>query len=425
MALTGLGQFAPELIELLVRNAFDANSEHIRQGYETSENIVFFHSSEKEVRQLERFQVWRDLLNLGATCRYLYRIITPLVYRYDIDINHSSSLIISAKIGNTAGVTMALNHGADIHVGDRTTTASWSFGKQIGRKHWKPLNLTDQATALHWAAFNGHIEAMTLLLQHKKADVNHRVRVDTSIAHYRSVACKRRAAKFMEAFALPDKPVQEIAAAVRHQLWGVEDSILYKTIEHGANPLYFALLAGNIEMSKLLIEAGSSMETHLGTDTNALHQACRRGELELVRLVLEHTSPSVEDAIGNTPLHYLPDDAPDRDGIISLLLEKGEDEFAIGLNHEEEEFDYLLHVFRRNRRINTWFYTKLMGEEPDDHLLSRNDWEWAVFWRLETEDMTVEPRILCGGLVDEDEDDDLAEEEDEAHFEEVDAGEWD
>ncbi|KAI8655106.1 hypothetical protein NCS57_01258300 [Fusarium keratoplasticum] len=177
-------------------------------------------------------------------------------------------------------------------------------------------------------------------------------------------------------------------------------------------------------MSEFLINAGSSLDTHLGTDSTALHQACQRGSIELVRLVLDHVSPSIEDAMGNTPVHYLPDHAPDRDSVIDLLLAKGGDAFTIGLEHEEVEYDQLLHVFQRNRRVNIWFHTRFYGEEPRDDLLVRNDGQWGTFWRLETENMTVASPILCGGLVAEDEDEELTEEEDDAHFEEVDR-EWD
>ncbi|WAO94912.1 Hypothetical protein NCS54_01251500 [Fusarium falciforme] len=423
MARIGLDKLAPELIELLVKNAFDTNKEHMGRGYDVPETINFHTSSEKDA-QLERFQVWGDLLNLAATCKYLRRVVAPLVCHYDIENNYTSSLLISAKRNNVAGIAMALSHGADPHIGDRTTAVSWTFGEHIGRKDWKALNLEDQATPLHWAALNGHIEAMELLLKHNDANINHRVRIDTSVARYRSIGCRRRAAKFLQVFPFPDKPVQEVTAYIRHGLWGVDDSICYETIEQGANPLYFALLAGNVEMSEFLINAGSSMDTHLGTGTTALHQACQRGSVELVKLVLDHVSPRIEDAMGNTPVHYLPDDAPDRDSIIDLLLAKSGDAFAIGLEHEEVEYDQLLHVFQRNRRVNIWFHTRFYGEEPRDDLLVRNDGQWGTFWRLETENMTVASPILCGGLVAEDEDEELAEEEDDAHFEEV-GREWD
>ncbi|KAL6354787.1 hypothetical protein LRP88_12134 [Fusarium phalaenopsidis] len=328
MARMGLDKLAPELIELLVKNAFDTDKEHMERSYDVPTTIKF-HTSLEKVSQLERFQVWRDLLNLTATCKYLRRVVAPLVYYHDIKNNYASLLLISAKRNNLAGIAMDLN-----------------------------------------------------------------------------------------------KPVQEVAAYIRHGLWGVDGSICYKTIEQGANPLYFALLAGNIEMSEFLINAGSSMNTHLGTDTTALHQACQRGNIELVRLVLDHVSPSIEDAMGNTPVHYLLDDAPDRGSIIDLLLAKGGDAFAIGLEHEEVDYDQLLHVFQRNRRVNIWFHTRFYGEEPRDDLLVRNDGQWGTFWKLETENMTVAPLILCGGIVVEDEDEELAEEEDDAHFEKVDR-EWD
>lgn len=133
MALARLDRFAPELIELLVENAFEANSHLIQRGYEAPATVVFVNSSEKK-GNLERFQVWRDLLNLSATCKYLRRVIAPMVHRYDIKFNHSSALLLSAKMNNTAGIAMALNHGADIHEGDRTTATSWTLGNRIGEK---------------------------------------------------------------------------------------------------------------------------------------------------------------------------------------------------------------------------------------------------------------------------------------------------
>ncbi|KAI8713388.1 hypothetical protein NCS52_01283100 [Fusarium sp. LHS14.1] len=347
MTRIGLDQLPPELIELIVENAFEVNKEEVEKGYDMPAAILYFTPSQRDVK-LERFQVWRDLINLAATCKYLRRVVTPLVYYRDIKDNHTSSLLISAKKNNVAGIAMALSHGADPHTGDRTTAVSWTFGQHFGGKGWKALNLENQATPLHWAALNGHIKAMKLLLEHKDADINHRVRVDTSVARYRSIRCRGRAAKFSQAFAFPDKPVQEVTEYLRRGLWGVNDSICYETIEKGANPLYFALLAGNVEMSEFLIKAGSSIQTHLGTGTTALHQACQRGSIELVSLVLDHVSPSVEDAMGNTPVHYLPDDAPDRDIIIDFLSAKGGDAFVIGLEHKEVDYDQLGHFLQRN-----------------------------------------------------------------------------
>lgn len=223
MAPIGLDKLALELIEFLVKNAFDMNKGQMERGYDVPATIKFHISSEKHA-QLQRFQVWRDLLNLAATCKYLRRVVAPLVYYHDIKNNYTSSLLISAKRNNLDGIAMALSHGADPHIGDRTTAVSWTFD-HIGRKGWKALNLEDQATPLNWAALNGHIEAMELLLEHNNANINHRVRTDTSVARYRSIGCRRRAAKFLQVFPFPDKPVQEVAGYIRHGLWGVDDSI--------------------------------------------------------------------------------------------------------------------------------------------------------------------------------------------------------
>ncbi|KAL2670708.1 hypothetical protein Neosp_014507 [[Neocosmospora] mangrovei] len=409
MARIGLDQLPPELIELIVENAFEVNKKNVERGYEFPA-IIEFQSLSNRNDLIERFQVWRDLLSLAATCKYLRRVVTPLVYYRDIKDNHTSSLLISTKRNNLAGISMALSHGADPHIGDRITAVSFTF-KHFGWGCWHVLNLEDQATPLHWAALNGHIEAMKLLLEHKDADINHRVRVDTSVARYRSIGCKKRADKFLEVFPFPDKPVQEVTAYIRRGLWGVDDSICYATIEKGANPLYFALLAGNVEMSEFLIKAGSSMQTHLGTGITALHQACQRGSIELVRLVLDHVSPSVEDAMGKTPVQYLPNDAPDRDIIIDILLAKGGYAFAIGLKHKKVKRVQLRHLFQLNLRVNTWFHTRYYGTEPSDDLLVLNDLQWETVWRLEKGNMTVKPQILCGGLVQEGQDKEFVEEE--------------
>ncbi|KAI8655107.1 hypothetical protein NCS57_01258400 [Fusarium keratoplasticum] len=123
MAPIGLDKLAPELIELLVKNAFDTNKEHMEKGYDVPATTKFYTSPEKDAK-LERFQVWRDLLNLAATCKYLRRVAAPL--RNNLD-----------------GIAVALSHGADPHIGDRTTAVSWTFGDHIGRKDWKALNLED------------------------------------------------------------------------------------------------------------------------------------------------------------------------------------------------------------------------------------------------------------------------------------------
>lgn len=76
MAPIGLDKLAPELIELLVKNAFNTSKEQMERGYDVPTTIKFHTSSEKHAH-LERFQIWQDLLNLAATCKYLRRVVAP------------------------------------------------------------------------------------------------------------------------------------------------------------------------------------------------------------------------------------------------------------------------------------------------------------------------------------------------------------
>ncbi|KAM0429590.1 hypothetical protein ACHAPT_006186 [Fusarium lateritium] len=423
----------PEILIQIVDEAFEASKDDVAKGYNESQTRIYSNLADEHAKS-ERFQVWRDVLNLAATSKYLRRVITPVVYSYDAKFNHSSALMLSAKTGNTAAITMALHHGADIHAGDRSTAASWVFGDTSGCKVWKPLELEDQVTALHWAAFKGHVPAAKLLME-RGADVNHRVRVDTSVGMYRSIEIKRLAAKFMEVFPFPSKPVQHVAARIQEGLWGVDDSIMCQTLERGANPLYFALLAGHYEMAQLLIKAGASTETHLGTQVNALHQACDSGNVEMVKLILHRVDPNVADALGNTPLHYLSGDRQVAKEVLDLLMAKGADInaynedgetplYSFYSRHEQQWnatiascflrwgsslFQHFYHSFpklrsshrealrlameqasaaglrneeegedttpfdRRHQYIHVWFYRAFIGEEPSQALLDQSD----------------------------------------------------
>ncbi|RSL73789.1 hypothetical protein CEP54_000069 [Fusarium duplospermum] len=415
MAPTGLSTLAPELVQHVVKKAFELDSDYAEIGS----------------------RVWSDVLSLASTCRYLRNVVTPIVYRLDGE-NNSSALILSTKRNNISAMTMALSCGADVHARDRATALWGPFDELLGRRPFTPLKVADQATPLHWAAIKGHVEAMQLLLQHEDINVNHR------------------------------------------------ESIIREILEEGANPLYFAVATGNVQIARLLIEAGSSFTTHLGTDVSALHQACRNGDIPMVQLMLGHVHPDTRDAKGRAPMHCLPDDpqlvqdmvnllvdsganinARDGEGGIpihtyflthlrswcpniaaifirrgslvfdhlyrtfgtqwpscrSIILEAIDDAKASGFTYNEEAPNDVPMFHERYRHINLWFYKRYTGLEPDDGLRAMNNAEWEDFWTQHLQDVTAPRRVLCGGLITEEEDEDESEDEDEGGNEGEDEGE--
>ncbi|RSL50225.1 hypothetical protein CEP53_008884 [Fusarium sp. AF-6] len=429
MAPTGrLDTLAPELVQDIVKKAFELDSDHDEIGS----------------------KVWKDLLSLAFTCRYLRNVITPIVYRLDGEIN-SSALILSTKKNNISGMTIALSCGADVHAGDQSTAIWGPFNELLGVRSFTALKLKDQATPLHWAAINGNVEAMQFLLQQENVDINHRVG---------------------GIFPRPSKPVEEVVRHAESALWFTKESIIRETLEQGANPLYFAVSAGTLQIAKLLIEAGSSFTTHLGTGVSALHQACRNGDVSMVKLMLGYVHPNVRDAKGRAPMHCLPDDPQIVEQIINLLVDGGADinardgqgeipiltyflthclswcpkiaaafirsgslafddlyatfrnqwpscrsiirdaideAEASGFTYHEEAPNHVPMPNERYRAIHLWFYKKYTGIEPDDGLRAMDDAQWEDFWVQHLQDVTPPRRVLCGGLVTQEEDEDESE----------------
>lgn len=108
---------------------------------------------------------------------------------------------------------------------------------------------------------------------------------------------------------------------------GLIDKInINETSEHGTTALFSAVENGNIDVIRILIEAGIDVhakENHAGT--TALRVAVERNELEIVKALLKSgASPNVQDTIlGSTPLHMAV--LSDRYELVKVLLQRGAD----------------------------------------------------------------------------------------------------
>jgi ankyrin repeat protein len=264
-------------------------------------------------------QAYQDALSLAATCEDLYTSLTAEIYLRDVRHNRSAALLRSAINGNVDGVVRSLDAGADIHMGDTTQSlifcdSKWIFpatggAKEIPTRLWFPCDLSDQVTALHWAAYYGHIDVVTLLLD-RGADIDHRVRIDTRLNL--DIRC----------YIDPDQvaysyPTNICCDVVRHNvseghklLHGVDKAVAVRILEHGANPLYFAIEGGDLRTAMLLIERGASLDTHVGTRVHALHQAVWYCDLSLVDFLLSipgvtSTINTIRDGCRAGALHCL------------------------------------------------------------------------------------------------------------------------
>lgn len=85
----------------------------------------------------------------------------------------------------------------------------------------------------------------------------------------------------------------------------------------GVSPLMASVVAGKVEVAKLLIESGANLDrTMEGTGLGALHFACMQGDAAMVECLLRAGA----DALAESNLGRPADLA--RDNVVSAFLEK-------------------------------------------------------------------------------------------------------
>ncbi|KAF4871941.1 2-5A-dependent ribonuclease [Colletotrichum siamense] len=298
-----------EIILCIVDALFDLHAKEVSLGYEKyweSSCLPYETETFCPFCMLPRFEVWRDVANLAATCRALYDLVTPVLYRKDARHNHASALLIATKKGNARAVSLALENGADVDEDDHTMPLQWTnecfryCEKCEYQVWWREPRRLDMG-ALHWAAMCGREEILTQLLA-RGADANKRATVQPVLdaGNYGSL-------RYVEDFC------DEYNASFPCESLQTNFDIRPELSTGGANPLYFLLGTSGMRakgkttfMARALIEAGSSLVTHQGTGLHALHQAAASENVQVMEyLAAEHkVDPNVADATGNTALHH-------------------------------------------------------------------------------------------------------------------------
>ncbi|OBS28096.1 hypothetical protein FPOA_02036 [Fusarium poae] len=318
---------------------------------------------------------YKDALSLATTCKALYNLLIKQIYRTDVRNNKSAALLRSAKMGSLEGVKRSLEAGANVDIGDTTMgTVSRDIARfclsMDGEVHelywgaWHPFDMSGQATAIHWAAYWGHKDIVSLLLE-RGADVNHRVHVKADTFYCDIV----------------DANVEDGIICLK----GVDEEVARWTLEHGANPLYFAIKGGDWDTIHLLIHAGAEFVTHTGCGIHALHQAVSNGDTGLVESLLQHESVvanlnTILDSRGATALHYLnyiSDDDVENCRIIRKLVEH---DFLVNTTDGYDALPIQEAILQQSNIITTEFirYGSLIPEEFasqtfDGNFIQRSD----------------------------------------------------
>lgn len=163
------------------------------------------------------------------------------------------------------------------------------------------INSKDQfgRTALHAVSAGGHLEITKLLLK-RGAKVNVQIGRGWTI--------------FGKAIIKGD--LKEAEYLLNHK-WR-------DLIAEGETPLHIASRAGHLEIVKLLIENGASLNIKEANGDTPLHNAINGKHLEIVQLLIEKGSNVNEKgAFALTPIHTAFDSSQEE--IIKLLLNKGSD----------------------------------------------------------------------------------------------------
>ncbi|TDZ32341.1 putative ankyrin repeat protein [Colletotrichum spinosum] len=280
-----------------------------------------------------RFDVWRDLAHLAATCKRLYDMITPSLYYWDASLNHASALHLSAQSGNVDSLLKSLQHGAKPDEEDWTDLDEWEEHHPVHDNEMMTRTyLSTSKTALHWAAESHSAECVEVLLKFG-ADITLRTGLNERFHAERFHCISYRA---VMSFVEPH--IDKLVPSSLQRTWRRE-------LQHGANALHFASIPrfvnkqtvpAPLSVVELLLRNGASLMTQDGIRLHVLHQACAWRDARLTRLLLEEWSvdASVTDFLGNTPMHYLAMcldcySNNNHNHIVRLLLDHGADINAV------------------------------------------------------------------------------------------------
>ncbi len=262
------------------------------------------------------------------------------------DAMGNTPLHLAAQVGSVDILRLLLDVGAPVDVGDRDNSTALDVAAQCGQMDAVRLLVEAGAdarhrdnngmTALHFASYEGHDDAALYLLEHgaDPAAATNRGSVALHGAALRGStptvavllehgvpANARNAGGFTPLLSgtAGQADAELVRLLLEHGAW-VDDRDL-----EGTTALHNAAWRGNLDVVRYLIEQGASIDALMnGGGNTALHNAASTGNIEVVRALLDAGSQAdCRTTWGATPLQWAARQGGE--DVVQLLLERGAD----------------------------------------------------------------------------------------------------
>lgn len=216
-------------------------------------------------------------------------------YGADIDARDASmmtALHYACEGGYLNVIELLLNNKADIDVGgsERRTplicaaAAGQLLAVQLLIKRKAKLKSMDEGgmTAIHWAAFNGHVEVVHFLFNQLRSSLALKNSQGRTPLHLATMNSRFPVVEFLVRKSCP----------------------LETKCMSGLNPLHYACRADSVEIVRLLLISGADIESQVeATQQRPIHIAAAGSSVGLVKLLCEQdASLDARDAIGDRAL---------------------------------------------------------------------------------------------------------------------------